>query len=106
MFFQSKKTVLGVDIGTSNIKIAEISFADPASAVLATCGVVNSPYQLSDKNDRSSIAQIAGILKNLCLKAGVSTKRCIISLPNSAVFTSVVELPQMSHKELSSAVYF
>ena len=106
MFFQSKKTVLGVDIGTSNIKIAEISFADPATAVLATCGVVNSPYQLSDKNDRSSIAQIAGILKNLCLKAGVSTKRCIISLPNSAVFTSVVELPQMSHKELSSAVEF
>ncbi|MBI3231971.1 MAG: type IV pilus assembly protein PilM [Candidatus Doudnabacteria bacterium] len=106
MFFESKKNVLGVDIGTSNIKIAEVFFANPHTAVLSSYGIVNSPYQLSGKNDSANIPQIGLVLKNLCSKAGVSTKRCVISLPNSSVFTSIIELPQMSSKELATAVEF
>lgn len=106
MFFASRKTVVGVDIGTSNIKIAEVSFADPKVASLSTYGIVNSPYELNGKDEGASIPQIANILKNLCQKAGITTKKCVISLPNSAVFTSIVELPAMSSKELNSAVEF
>jgi len=106
MFFGKKKTVLGVDIGTSNIKIAEIFFEDADKAVLSAYGIVNAPYQLTGKNDAEAIAPIASILKNLVAKAGVSNNKCVISLPNSAVFTSIIELPQMSAKELGSAVEF
>lgn len=106
MFFESNKTVLGVDIGTSNIKIAEISFANPGSPVLSTYGIVNSFFDISGKNDRAGIKETAAVLKNLCLRAGVTTRKCVISLPNSAVFTSIVELPVMSEKELDSAVEF
>lgn len=106
MFFEKKNTALGVDIGTSCIKLAEISLADLKNPSLLTYGIVNSPYQLAGKNDTDAIRQIAAILKNLADKAGVSTKKCVISLPNSSVFTSIIELPPMSAQELSTAVEF
>jgi len=98
------KNPLGVDIGTSNIKLAQISH-NP-KPVLDTYGLVNVDYQLGGKNDEQVIAQMAHVLKDLLARAGVTTKRCVISLPNSAVFTSVISLPKMSNKELASAVEF
>lgn len=106
MLFSKKKTVLGVDIGTSHIKIAEVIFENTQKAILSTYGIVNSPFQLDSQSDSAVISQIAVLLKNLVERAGVSTRKCVISLPNSAVFTSVVELPVMHARELASAVEF
>jgi type IV pilus assembly protein PilM len=103
MFFSKKLSILGVDIGTSNIKIAQITHGD--KAILDTYGIVNIHNQLANKND-ASIEKVAGVLVNLCGKAGVTTKKCVISFPTSAVFTSVIELPNMSRSELDSAVEF
>ena len=102
--FGKKNSILGVDIGTANIKIAQISHAD--KPILETYGVVNINYQLGGKNDELAVQQMANILKALMEKAAVSTKRCVISFPNSAVFTSVIGLPKMSDKEMASAVEF
>lgn len=102
--FGKKKSILGVDIGTSNIKIAQITHGE--SAILDTYGIVNVAYQIGGKKDPAAIKQMAQILKSLMEKAGVTAKRCVISFPNSSVFTSVIELPKMSEKELSSAVEF
>ena len=104
MFFSKKKSILGVDIGTANIKIAQVSHVD--KAVLDTYGIVNINYQLGGENDSVAIEQMANTLRALIQKAGVTAKRCVISFPNSAVFTSVIQLPKMNEKELSSAVEF
>ena len=103
-FFAKKTSVLGVDIGTSNIKIAQISHQ--ASPVLETYGMVNSPYQFSGKQDSEAVKNTSDILKKLIDKAGVTTNACVISFPNSSVFTSVLELPQMNEVEMKSAVEF
>ncbi len=104
MFFSKKKSILGVDIGTSNIKIAQITHE--GAAVLDTYGIVNTPYQLSGKNSAVAVKQTADILRSLVEKAGVTANRCVISFPNSAVFTSVIQLPKMNESELASAVEF
>jgi type IV pilus assembly protein PilM len=103
-FLGKKKSILGVDIGTSNIKIAQITHG--ANPTLDTYGIVNTVYQLGGKNDDLAIEQMAGILKALIQKAGVTAKRSVISFPNSAVFTSLIQLPKMDEKELGSAVEF
>jgi len=102
--FEKKKSILGVDIGTSNIKIAQVTHGE--QMVLNTYGIVNVAYQISSRNDDAAINQVAGVLSSLLERAGVTAKRCVISFPNSAVFTSVVDLPNMSPKELGSAVEF
>jgi type IV pilus assembly protein PilM len=104
MFFSKKKSILGVDIGTANIKIAQISHGD--KPILDTYGIVNIDYQLGGKNDTVAIEQMANTLRALIQKAGVTAKRCVISFPNSAVFTSVIQLPKMDESELGSAVEF
>ncbi len=102
--FSKDNSILGIDIGTSSIKIAEVSYL--GTPTLKTYGIVNTPFQLSGREDEEPVKKMAGILKTLITKAGVSAKRCVVSFPNSSVFTSVVELPQMSEKELSTAVEF
>ncbi len=104
MFFSKQKTILGVDIGTSNIKIAQVTHG--ANRVLDTYGMVNVSYQIDSQNNDAAITQTARILKNLVQQARVTAKRCVISLPNSAVFTSIVDMPKMSEKELNSAMEY
>ncbi|HVY67437.1 MAG TPA: type IV pilus assembly protein PilM [Patescibacteria group bacterium] len=102
--FGKSNSILGIDIGTSNIKIAQVTHGP--TAVLDTYGIVNMTYQLGGKNDELVIRQMAQVLKSLMQRANVTAKRCIISFPNSTVFSSVIQLPQMSDQELGSAVEF
>jgi len=102
--FSKQKSILGVDIGTANIKIAQITHG--SAKVLDTYGIVNISYQIDNRNNTVAIQQTAQILSNLIKQARATTKRCVVSLPNSAVFTSVIEMPKMSEKELNSSIEF
>lgn len=105
MFFSKKQVVtLGVDIGTSDIKIAQVTHGEQMN--LDTYGIVNLSKHIGSLSGTQAITETANILKELCRQAEVTTKRCGTSLPNSAVFTSVIEMPAMSDKELSSAMEF
>lgn len=104
MFFSSKKSILGVDIGTANIKIAQVT--QEPKPILNTYGIVNTNYQLSSKNDTLAIEQTAKLLKELAQRSGVTTKKCVISFPNSSVFSSVIEMPKMKESEMATAVEF
>jgi type IV pilus assembly protein PilM len=95
---------LGVDIGTSSIKIAQLKMKDEGAFVLETYGVVKVAYPGSQKPNFDVIAETASILKKLLVEAKATAKRVIASLPNNVVFVSMIELPQMSGKELKSAV--
>ena len=101
-FFAKKKSILGVDIGTANIKIAQIDHT--GNPRLETYGIVNTPYQLGGKNDEMALPEMAKLLKTLLARAGVTTHHCVISFPNISVFSSVIELPPMSASELGNAV--
>ena len=103
MFFSRNKSKLGIDIGTSSIKIAQLKKEDK-KYFLETYGIVNVSSQSFSKVDHDVIVKTGEILKILLQKSGVTTKRAVASLPNNIVFISVIEMPQLSAKELQSAV--
>jgi len=105
MLFGKSKSQLGVDIGSSNIKIVQLRAKDNKFA-LETYGSVNVSYQIANKESTSSIKQTASLLQNLMERAGVTTDKVIASLPNNVVFTSVIEIPRIPDNELKSAVEF
>jgi len=105
MLFSKSKSLLGVDIGTSNIKIAQLRPKDN-KFVLETYGIVNIAYQVASKDSDAAIENTAVVMKDLVRRSGVTTNRVIASLPNSAVFTSVIEIPKIPENELKSAVEF
>ncbi len=104
-FFKKKSSILGVDIGTADIKIAQITYNND-KPFLDTYGIVNLSYQLTYENSDEVVGKAAEVLKQLVKHAGVTTKRCMISLPNGAVFTSIIDMPDMSDKELDQAIQF
>lgn len=105
MLFGKTKSHLGVDIGTSNIKIVQLKPQDD-KFILETYGLVNAAYQISNKDSPLAINKTAEIIKNLLNKAGTTTDRIVASLPNSVVFTSVMELPKIPENEVQAAVEF
>ncbi len=104
MFFGKQNSILGIDIGTSCIKLVQISRGQ--QPILETYGIVDIPEPISLQTTDATVHEVADLLKNLIVKANVTTKKAVVSLPNSAVFTSVIDMPKMSDKELESAMQF
>ncbi len=105
MLFGKQKSQLGVDIGTSDIKIVQLR-AQNNQFVLETYGIVNTSFQIASKDSATAIAQTAKTLKTLMERAKVTTDKVVASLPNSSVFTSVIEMPRIPESEMKTAVEF
>lgn len=104
MLFGSKNSKLGVDIGSSSIKIVQITKGSQLQ--LDTYGIVDIPEPISSQTSEATVAEIATLLNNLMQRARITTKEAAASLPNSSVFTSVIDMPKMGEKELDSAMQF
>ncbi len=104
MFLSKQQSVLGIDIGTSYIKIAQITHG--REKVLDTYGIVNIAGPVDPHSNDAAISRTVSLLNNLLHQARVTTKRCVVSLPNAAVFTSVIDMPAMTDEQLASAIKF
>jgi type IV pilus assembly protein PilM len=106
MFFSKKSALLGVDIGTTSIKIVQLTSNDAGTThTLDTYGIAGVSFDV-DSVEPGSIEKIAAVLSDLVHRAGVTTNRVVASMSNSAIFTSVIELPTLTESELGSAVQF
>jgi type IV pilus assembly protein PilM len=105
MLFAKPKSQLGVDIGSSNIKIVQLRPKDN-TFILETYGLVNFSYQIASKDASSSLTQTAQLLKTLVTKSRATVNKVVASLPNNSVFTSVIEMPKIPDDELKTAVEF
>ncbi len=103
MWFGKDKSILGVDIGTQAIKLVQLN---SDNYLLETYGIVDLVEPITNQASEVVITQTAELLKTLCSKARVTTKRCAMSLPNQTVFASVIDMPNMSDDELEQAIQF
>src|SRR3989344_4224984 len=103
MFFSHSKSKLGIDIGTSTIKVAQLKKED-SKYTLETYGMVNIASDMDSKDEGDVIGQTAEVLKKLLQKSEITSKKAVASLPNNIVFVSVIDMPSMSDKELKSAI--
>lgn len=103
MWFGKEKSILGVDIGTQAIKMVQLRTEDQ---LLETYGIVDLIEPITSQTKPEVIKQTVELLKNLVAKARCTTKRCALSLPNSAVFTSVIDMPKMTDDELEQSMKF
>ncbi len=99
----AKKSFLGVDIGTSAIKIVELADQNKQPA-LVTYGVAEVQTDMIKSNSAVNQEKTARILAELVRKSRVTTTNCVAALPTFAVFNSIISLPKMSRKDLAAAV--
>jgi type IV pilus assembly protein PilM len=103
--FSKSKSQLGIDIGTSNIKLVELEVSD-RNFSLKTYGIATTAYNLAGKESKQSIAATSEILKELLKRTSASSRKCVASLPNSVVFTSAIDLPKIPENEMKKAIEF
>ena len=94
----------GLDLSPSSIKIIEAEKKGQEYSLKAF-GEVPTPANLNSELEQDQAA-IARTIKKLALDARVKTKNVVIALPESQVYSRVVELPVLSEKELAAAIKF
>jgi len=94
----------GLDISTTTIKIAEAKVGKDGYELQAF-GEVKTPAPLHSTNPQDE-AIIAKALRQLASDSKIHNRDAYISIPESQVFTRVIQLPVLSEEELDSAVKF
>ena len=108
-FFDKKESkALGIDIGSSAIKIVELKKKN-GQAILTTYGeLALGPYAGFTVGQAVSLPpeKIAQALTDLMneKEVNISTKKCGLSIPFASSLMSVIEMPEVSAKQLSVMV--
>jgi type IV pilus assembly protein PilM len=96
MFFQSKK-LIGLDIGTANIKMAEVDFSRKGST-LVNFAIMPTPPRAINGGDIADPAAISDALKTMILKLKSKRKAIATGLWGTSVISKRITIPAMDEK--------
>ena len=100
-----KNTPFGLDIGTSSMKAVWLSEEKDGFLLNA---VATAPTPLKGMLSESPLDQhdMASAIQRLVQEAKITTKLVNVAVSENQVYTRVLEMPVLSDKELSSAIYW
>lgn len=105
------KSFLGIDIGTTSIKIVELSAGQDGRPQLMNYGLLETTAYLERFNTAIQTStlnlfdqEVVGYLNLLLRRTAITTRRAIMSLPSFAVFTTLIEMPAMSEQETTKTM--
>jgi len=104
--FKHKGRSLGIDIGTASIKVVEIEKVDERVVLKNYGEIALGPRAGVSVGQATSLApdKIAGALKDLLVEAGITPQHTLFAIPLSSSLLSVIELPDVSKRELESMI--
>ncbi|HEY4477141.1 MAG TPA: type IV pilus assembly protein PilM [Candidatus Paceibacterota bacterium] len=105
-FFDKDRSVLGIDIGTSSLKIVQAR-KESERAVLETYGELSTSAYGNKEMGRASLLvdeKVSEMIADLKKEAGATATRGVVSIPLRYSFITVIEMPELSDKELADAI--
>lgn len=96
-------TLLGLDIGSHSIKAIELKKEKSAITLLAG-GVTRTPIGALKSVNTEELESVAVSIKKLLKDTGIVSRSTNLALPESQVFTRVIDVPQLSSRELIQAI--
>jgi type IV pilus assembly protein PilM len=97
MFSFGKKKLVGLDIGTSSIKIAELDVGRKKSTLLAF-GIVPTPPQSFSGGDVTNAQTLSDAVRQLVEKIKTKRKNVATGLGGTSVIVKRVTIPKMDEK--------
>lgn len=97
------KSLLGLDIGSHSIKLIEVAKSGSTNTLLAAGSIPTPPKALSSSLEGDKQA-VAAAIRQLVHDTGAKSGSVAIALPESQVFTRVIQVPALSSRELTSAI--
>lgn len=105
-FFSSKNKCLGIDIGTTGVKVVELKKEGNAPILSNYAFSYDSGSLLQSGGLEVLDGQTGDILVNVLKKGNFSTKRAVLGIPGFLALISFMELPEMPQNEIDQAVRF
>lgn len=106
LFSGREGSVVGIDIGSSAIKVVEL-YRAKGKAVLKTYGeIALGPYgnQKSGQAVKLTTEQVATALRDVLKEADISSTSCGIGVPMKSSMVTVFRLPPMEKKDVPNVV--
>lgn len=92
---------IGLDIGTSTIKLVQVSPTSSGQFSLIAAALVETPkFENQTEWDAARIQAITSLVRD----SKATSRQVVVSLSESEVFTRVVELPHMEEAEISQSI--
>ncbi len=92
----------GIDIGTHSIKAVQLSGTTDKPS-FTTAGQIQTPADPASEKEEDQTA-IANAIRTLHKENRVTTEKVVTALPESQIFTRVVEMPNINPSELKNAI--
>jgi type IV pilus assembly protein PilM len=93
-------SVLGIDIGSQKIKVAEVR-AQGKDAVVSAIGIIDTPEGAVDHTGVYNSDAVGSALKQLLAESGASAPQAVVSIAGQAsVLVRTLEVPRMNPAEL------
>lgn len=111
-FFRPSRSYLGVDIGTTSIKVVELSRKGEEIrlenyGMLETSGAYGSAAgTLQSSSFRLLEPEVSRYLRMLLKRMGSRSREAIASLPAFAAFTTLIEVPKMPAEDLARTISY
>ncbi len=104
------KSFLGVDIGTSSIKVVQLS-RHKGKYKLDTYGEIRffesgSKEEVQEESLKILDDQVAELLRKIMAESNVTSKKVAMSIPVFSSFSTVIQMPDLEKNELKKAIEF
>ena len=107
------KNFIGIDIGTSSIKVVELEKGKGKNKALSNYGILGADYFIGEAhqsrekgtlaiNESNASQALSSILK----ETGIRSKNAFFAIPDYATFFTTFNLPAMSEAEIPEAVKY
>ncbi len=106
LFSSAGKSVLGVDIGNSSIKVVQLR-KEKGVALLETYGeIALGPYASLETGRSTNLPadKLSEALKDLMQEANVTTMDCGVSIPFASSLITLIEMPALDQAQLAKMI--
>jgi len=102
-FLNRKKEVIGIDIGSSSVKLVQLK-EHKGGYLLLNAGIIPLPPEAIVDNTLMDSSSIVDALKNLIAALGIKTKDVACSISGNSVIIRKISLPAMPPEELEDQI--
>lgn len=113
LFNFGAKSKLGIDIGTSSIKIVELSkeggrfkLENYAIFQLGDVKPSNNPEQAITRTGQLTEENLSWALKETIKKSGIRVRDVIASIPSISTFSTIISMPYLLEEDITKSIPF
>lgn len=101
--FKKKKEVVGIDIGSSSVKVVQLK-DNKGALQLLNVGIFPLPPEAIVDNTLMDSAAISSAIRNLIASLGIKIKDVVCSISGNSVIIRKIVLPAMPQEELEDQI--